>query len=326
MRRSIIGAVIDLLHFERHGNFGQFDRFFRKASALFSLNMDEPTVRKLRNIAFWYLRNAGYIDVNYSRSATIWATAPPNLVQRSEQEFVLIGSSAQAASVSAAAPGGAILPIRAPDGGLVPADIAFFPEMICLKLSVLDAQAISRETRIPLGMSYQERLFQHLPSVDSVRSGAVVRDGDRAFEPDDTDRFDFATCTWDRFRDTRPSHAGLYRQSFRHGLPTYVIAAPTLHERLGIFRALEHEWVLVSALTLLRHVIPVKYDRGSRRLYVSRKYHRAFRLPTLLERSFRSGTLLNPSFQEQWTVYDGIVASSVKRLAEKLPVFYVEGE
>jgi hypothetical protein len=326
MQRSIVGTVLDLLQFEGHGNLGHFDRCFRKACAFFSLGADGPTFRKLRNVAFWYLRNTGYVDASHTTSATTWSTAPPTLVQRREKDFVFIGSSAPAAAVLAAAPRDTVRELRSPDGGLVPEEIPFFPGLLCMNISAAEAQAICRRTNVSLGLSYQSELFQRLPSVDSVLKGALSREEHgRPFDPDSTHRLDFASCTWEPFGETRPFEAGLYRQSFEYGAPTYVIAAPARHEPLATFRVIEREWVLVVALALLRTVLTIQYDKDGQRLNVSKRYHTALRLPTLLERCLRSGTLLNPSSAREWLVYEGVLNSSVARLTTKLPMFSAEG-
>jgi predicted phosphodiesterase len=39
------------------------------------------------------------VDASYTLSATSWSTAPPNLVQRGEQDFVLIAGSAPVAAI-----------------------------------------------------------------------------------------------------------------------------------------------------------------------------------------------------------------------------------
>ncbi len=325
MQRSIIGTLFDLLQFEGRGNFGQFDRCFRKACAFFSLGTDDATLRKLRNIAFWYLRSTGYVDASYT-SATSWSTAPANLVQRGEQDFVLIAGSAPVAAVLAAAPPDTVREVRSPDGGLVPETIPFFPSLLCVNVSVAEARDLCRRANVSLGLSYQSQLFRYVPSVDAVLRGAALReDESRPFEPDSTDRFDFASCTWERFRETRAFEAGLYRQSFDYGAPTYTVVAPSRHERLATFRVIERDWVLVVALALLRTVLPIRYEKDTELLYVSKRYHASLRIPTLLERCLRSGTLLNPSSTREWSVYGGVRGSSVVRLTAKLPMFSAEG-
>jgi hypothetical protein len=322
MQRSIISTVFDLMEFEGHGNFGQFDRCFRKACAFFALVADDAAFRKLRNIAFYYLRSIGYLDANNALGSTSWSTAPPSLVQRGEQDFVLIAGSGHVAAVVAAAPSDGARLVRSSDGGLVPETIPFFPSVLCMNLSVAEAQDLCRRENIKLSLSYQSRIFQHLPSIDSVLQGAVTqKDDSRPFEPDSAERFDFATCTWQRVGETRAVEEGLYRQLFDHGPPTYSIVAPARQKPLATFRVVEREWVLVVALALLRKVLPIRYEKDSERLYVSKRYHAALRLPTLIERSLRSGTLLNPTTTQEWFEYQGIRGSSVANLTAKLPMF-----
>lgn len=324
MRPSIIGTLFDLLQFEGHGNFGQFDRCFRKTAAFFSLGADDAMLRKLRNIAFWYLRCTGYVDVSYTPSTTSWSTAPPNLVQRGEQDFALVAGSASAVAILAATSRDAVREERSPDGGLVPDRIPFFPSLLCVNTSVTEARDACRRANISLGLSYQSQLFQRVPSVDSVLRRALMRDDDRPFEPESTDRFDFASCTWERFTETRAFEAGLYRQSFDYRAPTYAIVAPSRHKRLATFRVIERDWVLVAALSLLRAALPIRYEKETKRLYVSKRYHASLPLPTLIERCLRSGTLLNPSTTGDWSVYGGVLSSSITRLTGKLPIFSSE--
>lgn len=328
MERSIIGTALDLLQFEGRGDFGHFDRCFRKACAFFSLGADDAAIRKLRNIALWYLRSTGYVDSNQSTSSCNWSTAPPNLVQRRDQDFALIGGSASAAAVVATTRPDSVRELRSPDGGLVPDTMRFFPSLLCMHVSAEEAQAICRRANVSLGLSYQSHLFQRIPSVDSVLRGAVTQDGEGGpFDPESTHRFNFASCRWEPFGETRAFEPGLFRRSFdyNYALPSYEVAAPSRHQRLATFRIVEREWVLVVALALLRVTLPIRYEKETQRLHVSKRYHAELRLPTLLERCLRSGTLLNPSPAREWLAYDGVLGSSFARLTTKLPIFSAEG-
>lgn len=325
MQHSIISVVFDLLEFEGQGNFRHFDRSFRKACVFLSLVADDAAFRKLRNLAFWYLRNTGYLDVSYTPTATTWSTAPPNLVQRGERDFILVAGSKSAAAVRAAAADSA-REERSPDNDLQLGPIPFFPSALCLNISLPEARELCGRTNISLSPAYQLQLLQHLPSVDSVLRDALEEEDECAqFEPDSAERFDFASCTWERFSDTRVVKEGLYRQSFDHRSPAYTIAAPSVQKRLTMFRVMERDWVLPAALVLLRKTLPIRYEKSSHKLSISRRYSASLRLPTLIERCLRSGTLLNPAVSREWFIYDGIRSSSVAQLTTKLPIFNAEG-
>lgn len=323
MPSSIVGATYDLLEFEGSGNFGKFDRCFTKACAFHSFSPDDSARRKLRNVAFRHLIDAGYLDVSYTATTTNWSTAPANLVQRSEFDFVLVGGSAAADRLSRLAPRQHLRSIRSKDDGLVPEGVTFFPSTLQLTASLRDAEAFARATSVHLSPSYQVQFFTRLPSLRAVLATCAEEDTNSPmFEPDKTTRFSVRAASWEPYAETRPLESGLYRRSFDYGPPTYLVALMSPTRR--VLRVKEREWVLVVALASLRLSLTAQYDRTRRRLLVSRIYHRALRLPTLLERSLRSGTLQRPSNTREWLVYDGIEPSSVLRLREKFPIFTIE--
>lgn len=325
MRPSIVGATYDLIEFQGRGTFGQFDRAFRRACRYLSFHPNDATIGKLRSVALHYLRTTGFLDVMQAERTAVWSVAPPNVVQRGDNDFVLVGGSETARVIQAAARPDQLSTIRSSDIGLIGEDIWFFPEMLRVVAPEADVEALCARVGVSLGRSYQKHFFGALPGIDAVLRQAVEEEElHGAFEPGSTDQFDFASCEWCPFNDPRPVRAGLFRQRFEFGPARFVIAAPSRSQRLAIFRVKTTEWVLIVALALLRAALPARYERQYKRLLVSKRYHAALRLPTLIERSLRSGTLLNPSISREWFTYDGLAPASIACLGRKFPVVAIE--
>jgi hypothetical protein len=322
---SVVGLAYDLMEFESRGNFGQFERCYNRACRHLSLQVDEHTRRKLRNVAFRYLRNTGHVDVYQENSQMRWCTSPATLVQRGASDFVLVGGSTASRAIRAVTGKRNISSIKSTDAGLVEEQIPFFPEMLQLSAPLRDVEWICRRSGVLLGGSYQEHFFRRLPRLDTVLRHAVqAEEAPSGFEPGWTDRFDFASCEWHVFEDPRPTDEGLFRQRFRYAAPRYVIAARRFH-RLGTHKVESPEWALIAALALLRIGLPARYETRFHRLHLSRRYDRSLKLPTLMERCLRSGTLLNPSIGRDWLTYDGLTPNSVSQLTTRLPIFRIEG-
>lgn len=322
MQASLISATYDLLAFARSGDFGKFDRCFTKACAFFSLRLDDPARRKLRNLALWYLRGSGYLDVSYTDTGTRWSAAPATFVQRSEKDFVLVADSATAMAVRDVAPASSLRWIRSSDGNLSPG-VPFFPDVLQLNASNHEIEALGRSAHVSISFSYQARLFSSLPSLRSILAKGVARDDNGPmFEPHTTKRLDLSSGDWRPYPEPRPFEPGLYRTSFDYAA-RFTVAVQGPSRELLVFRVTEREWALVAALGLLKTPLRLRYDRVERRLSVPRTFRR-MRLPTLLERSFRSGTLLNPVSASTSLVYSGITYASMRRLALNLPLFSVE--
>lgn len=325
MQRSLVGITYDLLTFDGNGTFAQFDRCFRKACRYLDFEPDDPSRRKLRNVALWYLRTTGFLDVVQDGRTSAWSIAPGNLVQRSDEDFVLVGSSEAARTIMLNAPAEQLSWLDSSDGGLVEGGIRFFPPMLCLRAPFAEVEALAARVGLSVERGYQRRFFRCLPGIDAVLREAVAEDPlTGGFEPGTTDAFDFARCDWLPSNDPRPVVAGLFRQSFEFAPPRYVIAAGSRGRGLTIFRVNLPEWTLIAALALLSGALPARYERRQQRLLVSRRYNNALRLPTLVERCLRSGTLLSPSVSHDWFAYDGLAPASVARLAKKLPVMTIE--
>jgi hypothetical protein len=325
MQRSLVGVTYDLLTFDGYGTFAQFDRCFRKACRYLEFEPDEVNRRKLRNVALWYLRTTGFLDVVQGARTSTWSIAPANLVERSDEDFVLVGGSEAARNIMLNAPSEQLSWLDNSDGGLVDGGIRFFPRMLCVRARFAEVEALAVRLGLSVERAYQRRFFRSLPGIDAVLREAVAEDPlSGGFEPGSTDAFDFARCEWLPSNDPRPLGAGLFRQRFEFAPPRYVIAAGARARRLTIYRVNVPEWTLVAALVLLNVALPARYGRRQQRLLVSRRYHRALRLPTLIERSLRSGTLLNPAVSGEWIAYEGLTPASVARLAKKLPVMPIE--
>lgn len=325
VRASVVAATYDLLAFARSGDFGKFDRCFTKACAFFSLRLDDPARRRLRNLALWYLRDSGYLDVSYTDTGTRWSTTPATFVQRSDGDFVLVADSATATVVRDLAPASSLRWIRSSDGNLSPG-VSFFPDVLQLNASTQEAEALGRRAQVSISLSYQARIFRSLPSLRSILAKGVARDDNGPmFEPDTTELLDLSSGDWRPYPEPRALEPGLYRTSFDYGgAPRFTIAAYGPSRELLAFRVTEREWALVAALALLKSPLRLSYDRVEQRLSVPRTFRRAIRLPTLLERSFRSGTLLNPVSAAASLVYGGITSASIRRLVLNLPFFSVE--
>jgi hypothetical protein len=324
VRASVVAATYDLLAFARSGDFGKFDRCFTKACTFFSLRLDDPARRKLRNLALWYLRDSGYLDVSYTDTGTRWSAAPAAFVQRSEGDFVLVADSATATAVRDVASTSSVRWIRSSDGNLLPG-VPFFPDVLQLNASDQETEALGRSAQVSISFSYQAQIFRSLPSLRSILAKGVARDDTGpVFEPDTTERLDLSSGDWRPYPEPRPFEPGLYRTSFDYGAARFTIAAEGPSRELLTFRVTEREWALVAALGLLKWPLRLSYDRVAQRLSVPRTFRRAIRLPTLLERSFRSGTLLNPVSAAASLVYGGITYASIRRLALNLPLFSVE--
>lgn len=325
MQRSLVSVTYDLLTFDGQGTFAQFDRCFRNACRYFDLESVEADRRKLRNIAFGYLRTTGFLDVVQNGRTSTWSVVPGNLVQRGEEDFVLVGSSEAARTITLHAPAEQLAWLASDDGGLVSQGRKFFPDLLCIRGPLADVEALSVRAGLSLERAYQRRFFRSLPGIDAVLRDAVAEDPlSGGFEPGWTDAFDFARCEWLPSNDPRPVGAGLFRQRFSFAPPRYVIAAESRGRGLTIFRVNVPEWTLVAALALLSRALPARYERRQQRLLISRRYHNALRLPTLVERCLRSGTLLNPAVSRDWLAYEGLTPASVARLAKKVPVITLE--
>jgi hypothetical protein len=325
MQPSLVGVTYDLLTFDGHGTFAQFDRCFRKACRYFEFEPDEANRLKLRNVALWYLRTTGFLDVVQDGRTSAWSIAPANLVQRSDEDFVLVGSSEAARTITLNARADQLSWLASNDGGLVDEGFKFFPGMLCVRASLADVEALSARAGVSLERAYQRRFFRSLPGIDTVLRQAVTADPlSGGFEPGSTDTFDFSRCEWLPSNDARPIGAGLFRQRYEWAPPRYVIAVGSRGRGLTTLRVNVSEWTLIAALALLSVALPARYERRLQRLLVSRRYHNALRLPTLVERCLRSGTLLNPAVSRDWSAYEGLTPASVARLAKKLPVMTIE--
>lgn len=325
MDYSVVGATYDLLEFEGQGNFGQFDRSFQKAIApMGAISMLE--CRKLRNIAFAHLRNAGYIDVRYSGKKTIWSTAPSTLVQRAEAEFVLVGGSIAANALVNATSPAAVRQLRNADEGLAKNNVQFFPNILRVTATNSDIEVIAQKTNLSVSYSYQQRLFDCLPSLQSVLDDGLV-DGDDGplFDPDSTEHLNVSARAWVRYLETRPFEPGLYRLCFKHAPPKYLVASAEDNGSLRSSWIEARDWALIAASARLGMTIRCRYQKAKRRLLVSRALQKLLPLPYLLERALRSGTLLNPTFPStDWVAYDGIANRSIQALTSGLPIFHVE--
>jgi hypothetical protein len=324
VRTSVVAATYDLLAFAGGGDFGKFDQCFTKACAFFSLSLADLARRKLRSIAFRHLRDGGYLDVSYAQHGTRWSVAPATFVQRCKGDFVLIANSATVAAVCTLAPASSVRWIRSSDGTLSPG-APFFPDVLQLNASDQETEALGRSADVSTSLSYQAQIFRSLPSLRSVLANGVSRDeAGPMFEPNTTARLELSSGEWRPYPEPCALESGLYRTTFDHGAPRFTIAANGNSRDLLTFRVIESEWALVAALALLKAPLRLSYNRSEQRLSVPSTLRRALRLPTLLERSFRSGTLLNPVNAAAMQVYDRITYASMRRLAQKLPLFSIE--
>lgn len=321
---SLISATYDLLSFDGYGNYSKFDRCFSKACDHASLNIDDVSRRKLRNFAFYFLRVSGHLDVSYAGMGSRWSVAPESLVQRSDDEFVIIGSTRTIELISNLGPSGKVREFREQENLGLPPHIFLYPAMSVVSATPAEAKEISRQSGVSLSLQYQESLFERLPSARSILESALTRaDSGPLFEPGSTQKYDFTEATWIPCNEIRPLSPGVFRREFDYAPPEYFIASFAGRNILEISKVIEREWVLLSALAKLGITMTIRYSPTQKRLDVPRK-HRDLRLPTLLERCFRSGALRNPEISQDWTTYTNISQRSVWKMAAKLPILKVE--
>ncbi len=321
---SLTGITYDLLTFDGYGNFGKFDRCFTKAAQFLSLKLDEELRRRLRNRAFFYLRVNGYLDIHYLRSKTEWTIAPATLVQRGEKDFVLIGSSKEHTSIRHYVSNSKLNQIKSNENEqAMPSGLSFYPYVTQLTITADEAQVIARKIGVSLSLFYQDKLFEHLPTLQSVFESVITKaDGGANFESDSTKKFNFNKFQWEPYDATSPP-TGFFRNEFKYISPEYFIVASTKRKFLEVFRVTEREWAFVCALAKLQIKLPIRYQTENQKLAISRKFSE-FRIPNLLERCLRSGTLLAPEIKHEWSIYSSISYRNLWRLIAKLPIFKLE--
>lgn len=325
VRRTFVGVLFDQLASAGRGTFGKLDRCVTRTCGFFALEPDEPTRRKWRNMAFRYLRCTGYLDVATTGSSTLWAAAPSALVQRAESDFVLIGDTAAAALLSRSVPEEHASVIAGAGTALVHAGIPFYPDLLRVSLPPLNVTRIAERAGLAVTLRYQERLAVCLPSLDSVLRAVLAADASAgALEPGGSERFNLELGAWDAYNEPRPFEPGLYRRTFRHSQPEYLLAAEGTASKLEVFRLLSPEWALVAVMATLRKELTVRYYRQSQSLTVSRNHEATARLPTLVERLLRSGTLLNPMLTGDSFTYSGLTSKTIERVRRLLPFAKVE--
>jgi hypothetical protein len=325
MCNSIIGATYDLLAFYGEGNDSTLDQCFTKVTKYFALDVNEGMRRRLRNVAFHYLRSTGYIDVVRSGSTTNWSLSPSALVQRHERDFVLIGGTREATALRKVVGAHQLGDIRSQNKGYdLGAGILFFPEVTQYIASIEEAVAVAKKTNLSLSLDFQTNLFKHLPSINSVVGDVlVINNNTEIFDQNSAKYFSTEDRTWKPYAEMRPFMPGLFKHEFRFSLPQYLIATNNSSNELEIFRLLDREWALVCFSHKLNIKVPLCYNQRKQRLSIAKPIYE-LRMPTLLERCFRSGTLLAPELDSEWLHYDNISQRNLWRLIAKLPIFKVE--
>jgi len=325
---SIIGSTYDLLAFDHAGNFGKFDRCFSKAAQYLSVDMDDIMRRKLRNRAFYYLRTIGYLDVSHSKLRTEWTVSPPSLVQRGENDFVLIGGSNDEISMRGHAANKDLRVINSTENGLtLPPGVSFFPHVAQLIATEEEAKTIADRSGLSVSLFYQDKLFKCLPSIQTVFETVLIRlDRIAVFEPNSVKRLNLEKTRWEwePYAEMRPLEAGLFRrQEFEYSPADYFLAVSTSPYDLEVFRVTDPEWAFVCFFSKLDIKLRVRYSLTEQKIFVSKMFQN-FRIPSLLERCFRSGTLLAPEVIREWSIYSNIFYRNLWRLIAKYPVFEVE--
>lgn len=319
--QSILVSTIDLLHYHQWGNFGVFDRCFRKSCDLLRLEFsDETILRKYRTFGFAFLRNTGFIDIYSSGTITQWSVSDGCLAQLEEKKFAVVGNTEFRAKVLGLFPENSI-EVLWPHGYFeaLPSNICLYPPIPIVKVGSAKVEGVAKELGISVTANLQDRLFGAIPSIDSIIGQCIsIREVPPTFEPGSLERFNFEEQLWSRYDNVLISDEGIFRRNFEYQAPDYYVGF-IRDGKLLVGHAQEREWLLICGIALLQRKIPMKYKR--RNGSVSFEIISGFSLPVLLERCLRSGNLLGPVSNNRWREYANISERSIWKLRSALPVF-----
>ena len=322
MNASIIGTALDLLRYDSHGNFLKFDRCFSKALHFYSVSLEEEVRRKLRNIAFHFLRTTGYLDVSYSGSLTKWSIAPSSITELGDGTFAFIGSSNELKKIRTILEIKHLKEINDNYSKYLPVGVGFYPGVTLIGGQRSVIEDVAEECGIVVSHSYQDRLFELLPHLSKVLQYGMVKEDGALFESCEASLFDFQKQEWVPYLDTRPIVSGLFKRKFDYHFPDYFLSEQTAKHFFQSWKIVEPDWTFIIALTKTKRKANLIYSEKEKTLTVP-KLSNGLRYPTLIDRCFRSGTLTNPILTGNHFVYSSILQKNIWKLVAKFPIFEV---
>jgi hypothetical protein len=246
------------------------------------------------------------------------------LVQRRDDEFVLIGSSERYEQLRKAAFSSQVRQVSQSDVKLA-CGTTLFPDIFELRATTSEAARLASKIGVELSLDYQDNLFRSIPRISTVLETTLQRDtAAPLFEPNSAAWFSLEQRSWQPYAEMQALKPGLYKTELRYAAPRYFVASSRADDSLETFFVSDSEWALICLHAKLDLKLPIRYSTIDETLWVSRGGFAELRLPTLLERCLRSGMLSQPGLDQNWSKYANLRHKNVWRLLAKFPIFSLE--